>query len=609
MKIVPDTSVIVDGRVTKLIKNKKYQNDVIIIPEAVLAELESQANHDQEIGFSGLEEIQKLKKFAEKEVISLKFKGSRPNLEQIKLASGGEIDALIRDLALQEKAVLLTSDYIQAEVGKAKGLKVEYLRPEKEEKQAKVKKIWDFFDEKTMSVHLREDTQPSAKTGTPGNFQLEKVSDKTLSREEIEDIAQQIVETARRSKDGFIEFDKGGGTIVQLKNVRIVISRPPFSDGFEISAVKPIKTLTLDDYHLSDELLQRVEQKRRGILVAGAPGAGKSTFAQAVAEHLLTKKYIIKTIEKPRDLQVSQEITQYTFLDGSLENTAELLLLVRPDYTVFDEVRKTNHFQVFADMRLSGVGMIGVTHANRAIDALQRLLGRVELGMIPQVVDTIIFIQGGEVSKVYEIEFTVKVPAGMSEEDLARPVIEVSDFNTKKAEYEIYSYGDQIAVMELDKIKKTKTSPLWNLAAIQIEKQIRNHVKGPVTVEVTGANTVTVYVKEKLIPRLIGRQGETISSIEKNLGLHIDVQSFKGTSTKKERSEKPINPKIQMDKDKIILISKPSLAGKEVEVFANKKYLTTATVGKDGSISIRKTTKAGKLLVEHIQQGSTFELR
>ncbi len=81
------------------------------------------------------------------------------------------------------------------------------------------------------------------------------------------------------------------------------------------------------------------------------------------------------------------------------------MLLVRPDYTIYDEVRKTRDFQVFADMRLAGVGMIGVVHANKAIDALQRLLGRVEMGMIPQVVDTVVFIEKGEVTKILDVEF------------------------------------------------------------------------------------------------------------------------------------------------------------------------------------------------------------
>jgi len=36
------------------------------------------------------------------------------------------------------------------------------------------------------------------------------------------------------------------------------------------------------------------------------------------------------------------------------------------------------------------------------------------LGMIPQIVDTIIFMDGGMVKKVYEVKLTVKVPHGMT---------------------------------------------------------------------------------------------------------------------------------------------------------------------------------------------------
>ena len=32
--------------------------------------------------------------------------------------------------------------------------------------------------------------------------------------------------------------------------------------------------------------------------------------------------------------------------------------------------------------------------------------------MIPQVVDTVVFIEKGEVTKVLDVEFVVKVPAG-----------------------------------------------------------------------------------------------------------------------------------------------------------------------------------------------------
>ena len=41
-----------------------------------------------------------------------------------------------------------------------------------------------------------------------------------------------------------------------------------------------------------------------------------------------------------------------------LYNTADILLLVRPDYTIFDEVRRREDFGTFADLRLTGVGMV-----------------------------------------------------------------------------------------------------------------------------------------------------------------------------------------------------------------------------------------------------------
>ena len=64
-----------------------------------------------------------------------------------------------------------------------------------------------------------------------------------------------------------------------------------------------------------------------------------------------------------------------------MKKAVDILLLVRPDYTIFDEVRRAQDFEVFADMRLAGVGMVGVVHASSPLDAIQRFMGRVELGM------------------------------------------------------------------------------------------------------------------------------------------------------------------------------------------------------------------------------------
>jgi len=131
MILVPDTSVVIDGRITSMIREGEYNGSTIIIPEAVVAELESQANQGREIGFSGLIELQRLSDLAHEGIIKLQYVGKRPSLEQVKMASGGEIDALIRSVALEyEGAQFITSDIVQAEVAKAKGLDVLYLKPQ-----------------------------------------------------------------------------------------------------------------------------------------------------------------------------------------------------------------------------------------------------------------------------------------------------------------------------------------------------------------------------------------------------------------------------------------------------------------------------------------------
>jgi len=50
------------------------------------------------------------------------------------------------------------------------------------------------------------------------------------------------------------------------------------------------------------------------------------------------------------------------------------------------------------------------------------------------------------------LALTVKVPAGMESDDLARPAVLVHDFADKKVCFEIYSFGEQIVVMPLDAI-------------------------------------------------------------------------------------------------------------------------------------------------------------
>ncbi len=586
--IVPDTSVIIDGRITKLVKKKEFKNCRVVVPEAVVAELENQANKGRESGFSGLEELESLRELAKEGVIELEFYGRRPLVSELK-----DVDDIIRNVAKEVNGILITSDKIMASIAKSKGIDVLYLKPRKIKKKLAILK---FFDDETMSVHLKENVVPYAKKGKPGNIKLVKLGDKPLKEKDLVKMAREIIEYAKVDKDSFIEIERKGATVVQLGQIRIAIARPPFSDGYEITAVRPIAHVSLEDYKLSEKLMNRLKERAEGILVAGPPGAGKSTFSQALAEFYRKQGKIVKTMESPRDLVVSDEITQYAPLEGDMEKTADILLLVRPDYTIYDELRKTKDFRIFTDMRLAGVGMVGVVHATKAIDALQRFIGRVELGMIPQIVDTIIFIKDGEVKKVYKIEMTVKVPSGMQEADLARPVIEVKDFESEEVEYEIYTFGEETVVMP---IKRREETPLEKLAKERIIQEIRRYApRARIDVKVSNSKAV-VWVNEKYIPQIIGKHGKNIEKIEKNLGISIDVRAFEELEEKEEKKILPIERipvDIEETADYIILRIGKKHAQKLVRIYADGDYLFTATTSRKGDIKVsRESTLADKI--------------
>ncbi len=605
-KVVPDTSVLIDGFLSKKISSGELSVREIIISEASVSELEFHANRGRETGFLGISEIQRLQELSEEKGFIIRFEGRRPTLEEIRLAKSGEIDALIRKLAREEGATLITSDRVQAEVAKAYGIPVIYIE---KEKQIVSLTFEQWFEPDVTSLHLKENCNIKRKRGGPGNWYLEELPT-ILSPEEVQRIAFEILEAASQREDSFIEIERKGSAIVQLGNYRIVIVKPPVSDGWEITIVRPIKKLKLLDYSVNEKLLQRFKEKAEGILVAGRPGSGKSTFVQALAEWYNEQGRIVKTVESPRDLRVSDDITQYSKNYASSEEIHDILLLSRPDYVVFDEVRDTPDFKLYRDLRLAGVGMIGVVHAERPIDAVQRFISRVDLGMIPQVVDTVIFIEKGDISKVYYLQLVVKVPTGMSSDDLARPVVEVRDFHTDKIEYEIYTFGEEIVVVPVSKIEK-RSSPLESLAVKTIEEDLKDMLRtSQVKVVPESGSRITVYVPSKYRPKLIGKRGKKIEKIEKKYGVSISVKDF---SELKEEGNKLVTYEevpyeIDIDGYNIYFYLDPKIAKKKVAIYVDGKMVTVATVNKKGVIRINRESDLGRLIESALNNGREVKI-
>lgn len=597
-KIVVDTSIIINGQLIAQIESGHIQNSEIIIPQAVFDELQSQASQKKEQGFIGLEGIKKLQEISNNFGLVITTHGAHPTSEDIRMASAGRIDAIIKDVAKQNQAILYTSDHVQHLVAQAEGLESVFVKPISKNLTLEFLK---FFDSETMSVHLKENMPPMAKKGKPGSFNLTKLDDEILTKEYLKFISSQILETTTFDSST-VEISKTGASVIQYNDYRIAITYPPFSEAFEITIVHPIVKLTLDDYEISEALMKRFSDRAEGIIISGPPGSGKSTLASSLANFYHNTGKIVKTFESPRDLQVDPGITQYTKLDGSFDNSADILLLVRPDYTIFDEVRRREDFRTFADLRLTGVGMVGVIHANSPLDAIQRFIGKIELGIIPNVIDTVVFVKDGHIGKIYDLELVVKVPTGMTESDLARPVIEIRNFADNVLEHEIYTFGEENVIVPV--LKKAPKVGIEKLAEDKI-RDIFRKFDPRVEVEILSDNKVKVLVDKQYMASIIGKGGSNINEIEKLLKIHIDVV---GKNSHSDNSSGDLPFTFSESKTALSLTVGREYSSMHADIYVNDKYVTSVRIGKKGEILIPKRSEASRTLMKFASSQSDIQI-
>ncbi len=517
---VADTSAILHGTLREAVKDGKIVGK-LLIHVYIVDYFDNLAKKGSSKGLNGLKELELLREAVEEvqELVQLEYTAEMP--VGYRYRRDLDPDVIARAVAAEVDGVLVTSNDVLYRSAKAMGIEVLFLEVDREKEFILDK----FFDRDTMSVHLKENVKPIAKKGLPGKWRFVVLREEPMRRDELEEIVRQILERAKSgSTSAFIESERPGSTIVQLENYRIVITRPPFSDGLEVTAVRPVAKLQLEDYRLPKKLVDRLERQAEGILIAGAPGMGKTTFAQALAEYYHRKGKIIKTIESPRDMHLPDEITQYSKNYATSEELHDVLLLSRPDYTFFDEMRDTKDFQLYADLRLAGVGMVGVVHATAPIDAIQRFIGRVELGMIPSIIDTVIFIRNGMVEKVYSLETTVKIPHGLREADLARPVVVVKDFLSGKPEYELYVFGERTFVVPIKKTGRAVAVKEYKVRS-SLERALRRYVSDEefdIDVD-TDRSVVTISVPADIYNYVLGKPRKRLEKICKKHGFDLEI--------------------------------------------------------------------------------------
>jgi ATPase len=400
---IPDSSVIVTRVLSKLLRQGQMRGR-ILIPKDLITYFEVMAKKGIAIGYIGLQELANLREDISEEM-GIELEVVESGLRDFREFNEDMINIVIRDLAKRFGAKVVTREPLQHLLCRAMGIETILVKDIEESK------LWfeKYFDRETLSVHIKEGAPVMAKKGRPGEWSLAIVDDRIAKREDIELLLGEIVRRVRDG-EGVIESERPGAMLIQLRDYRIIVVTPPISLSYEITVTRPVVKLSLGDYNLPEKLIRRLNEKAEGILIAGAPGMGKTTFAQALAEHYVGMGKIVKTIESPRDMKLPQTIAQYSKFYATSRDLHDILLLSRPDYTIFDEMRDDEDFAIYVDLRLAGIGMVGVVHATSPIDAIQRFIRRVDIGMIPSIIDTVIFIDRGRVSKVYELNLTVRLP-------------------------------------------------------------------------------------------------------------------------------------------------------------------------------------------------------
>jgi len=216
--------------------------------------------------------------------------------------------------------------------------------------------------------------------------------------------------------------------------------------------------------------------------------------------------------------------------------------------------------------------------------------------------DTVIFVQNGEITKVYELEFRVKVPSGMMEQDLARPVIDICDFETGELEYEIYTFGEENVIMPVS--KKNKKNGMELLAEKEIIDIIRRFDPNP-SVEFLSESRIRVFVSKESIPSIIGRNGNTIKELENELNLHIDVEE---SSFEQKVNNYAIPFDFLESRTALLLDVGREYSGNAAEIFVNNEFLISSKINRKGNIKILKRSSDGKLFSKVVNSKNDIEV-
>jgi ATPase (PilT family) len=201
------------------------------------------------------------------------------------------------------------------------------------------------------------------------------------------------------------------------------------------------------------------------------------------------------------------------------------------------------------------------------------------------------------------LELKVNVPSGMVEQDLARPVIEISDFETNNLEYEIYTFGEENIIIPVDENGSQKTG-IEHLAEERILEHLYRFDPHP-KIEFQGPGRIKVFVSSDSIPSLIGKSGKNIQELEKTIGLHIDVEEH---GVQRELPSMALPYDFSESRTAFIFEVDREFTGNIANFAVNDEFLFSSKIGKRGKIKVLKRSSEGKRFSRFVSTADSLEI-
>jgi len=212
------------------------------------------------------------------------------------------------------------------------------------------------------------------------NGDLLKLGDRTITHEELDAIAQEILTS--KQYESLIRTKELDATYVLDEENRFRLNFFYQMDGLSaVLRIIPVKILTLEELKLPPVITEISNLHRGLVLVTGVTGSGKSTTLAAMLNHINTtrKKHII-TVEDPIEFVhpdklslVSQRgVGQETL---SFANALKGALREDPDIILIGEMRDLETIEIALHAANTGHLVFSTLHTLDAKETINRVIG------------------------------------------------------------------------------------------------------------------------------------------------------------------------------------------------------------------------------------------